>query len=42
VAVADVAADVVVEIDIHGDTLDRARRVAIRERESPLRVAISF
>jgi hypothetical protein len=42
VAAADVAADVAVEIDIHDDTLDRARRAAIRERESLLRAAISF
>jgi hypothetical protein len=40
--VADVVADVVAEIDIHEDTLGRALRAAIRERESLLRAVTSF
>jgi hypothetical protein len=42
VAAADVVADVVVEIDMHGATRDRALRAAIKERESLSRAAISF
>jgi hypothetical protein len=40
--VADVVAVAVVEIDTHDDTLDKARRAVIKERESRLKAAISF
>jgi hypothetical protein len=42
VAAADVVAVVVVEIDTHDVIPDRARRAAIKERESRLKAAISF
>ena len=41
-AAADAVAVVVVEIDTHDDILDRARRAAIRGRESRLKAEISF
>jgi hypothetical protein len=40
--VAAAVAVVVVEIDTHDDILDRARRAAIRGRESRLKAEISF
>jgi hypothetical protein len=42
VAAADVVADVVVEIDIHDGTHDKALRAVIRGSESRLRAATSF